>query len=89
MIGRLVRVRWHDAHGIGAGWMPISEIDANPRVIESVGWVIPDVKAGHVVLVASVDDDHVDGGLAIPHGMIREIVALLDGPRLPLEERTD
>lgn len=85
MIGRLVRVTWHDAHGI-EGWVSIHDIEREPRVIVSVGWAVPDIKPGHLVLVASVDDDMVDGGLAIPHGMVREIVELLDGSRIPIEQ---
>jgi hypothetical protein len=85
MIGKLIRVVWHDAHGLGDSWMPIDDIDAGPRVIESVGWAVPGIKPGHLVLVNSVDDDHVDGGLAIPIGMVKEIVHLVDGARLPIE----
>jgi len=84
--GKLVRVRWHDAHAIGTGWMGVDEIDAGPRNISTVGWVIHGVKAGHLVLVGSVDDDMIDGGIAIPIGMIREIVELVDGARLPVEQ---
>lgn len=84
MIGKLVRVTWHDAHGI-EGWIAVGDIESEPRVIVSVGWAVPGIKPGHVVLVASVDDDMVDGGLAIPNGMVREIVELIDGARIPLE----
>jgi hypothetical protein len=84
MIGRLVRVTWHDAHGI-EGWVSIHDIEQGPRVITSVGWALPGCKAGHIVLVGSVDEDMVDGGLAIPLGMVREVVELLDGARLPVE----
>lgn len=86
MIGKLVRVTWHDAHGL-EGWMSIHDIEQGPRVINSVGWAIPDAKPGHVVLVGSIDNDAdmVDGGLAIPNGMVREIVELLDGARIPLD----
>jgi hypothetical protein len=84
MIGKLVRVTWHDAHGI-EGWMSIHDIEQGPRVINSVGWAVPNAKPGHVVLVGSVDDDMIDGGLAIPKGMVREIVELIDGARLGIE----
>lgn len=84
MIGKLVRVTWHDAHGI-EGWISIDEIEREPRCITSVGWAVPDIKPGHLVLVASVDDDMVDGGLAIPHAMVREVVELIDGARIPLD----
>ena len=86
MIGKLVRVTWHDAHGL-EGWMSIQEIDQGPRVINSVGWAIPGAKPGHVVLVGTVDADAdmIDGGLAIPKGMIRSIVELLDGASVGIE----
>jgi len=86
MIGKLVRVTWHDAHGL-EGWMSIQDIEQGPRVINSVGWAVPNAKPGHVVLVGSVDADAdmIDGGLAIPKGMIRSIVELLDGASLGIE----
>lgn len=85
MKGRLVRVRWHDAHSCGDGWQAIEEIDTEPYVVDSIGYAIVDAKPGHIVLAASASDDAVDHVLAIPHGMVREVVELIDGARIPLE----
>lgn len=86
MKGKLVRVRWHDAHSCGDGWQAIEEIDAEPYVVDSIGYVIVGAKPGHIVLAASASDDAVDHVLAVPLGMVREVVELNDGARIPLEQ---
>lgn len=86
MKGKLVRVRWHDAHSCGDGWQAIEEIDAEPYVVDSIGYVIVGAKPNHIVLAASASDDAVDHVLAVPLGMVREVVELNDGARIPLEQ---
>jgi len=69
----LVVVVWHDAHSIGDTWMPLP-FEVTPCVVESVGWLVADVKADHVVIAQSFnnteDYDHI---LAIPLGMVKEL----------------
>lgn len=67
----IVRVKWRDAHSECESWMLVEDIDPDPRVIESVGFLVPDAKADHVVLAQSHDDlIHVDSVLAIPVAMV-------------------
>ncbi len=73
-----VLVVWHDAHAINEGaWCDESDIDADPCVVETVGWLLADRKVGHVVLAQSVTHDGgLDAVLAIPVGMVQKIVVL-------------
>ena len=47
---RLVLVTWNDAHAVTDSWEDIDALDGSPCVVTSVGFVLPHVKAGHVVL---------------------------------------
>lgn len=74
-----MKVTWHDAHAVSAGWMKTAEIDKDPCVVVSVGWLIEDIKANHVVVAQSFipsegDIDHV---LAIPENMVVKVEVLL------------
>jgi hypothetical protein len=53
--------------------------------VESTGLLIPDAKPGHVVLAQSMisDEETVDGVLAIPVGMVRNIHSLSRGEAIP------
>ena len=68
----VVRVIWHDAHSVGAGWQPLDDIDDEPCVVESVGYLIPDAKADHIVISQSVtDEQQIDHILAVPVAMVQ------------------
>lgn len=73
-----VLVVWHDAHSGDDGWHTAGEIDSEPCVVESVGWLLPDAKAGHVVVVQSVltHDESIDGVLCVPVGMVVSVQIL-------------
>ena len=74
-----VLVVWHDAHAeTTSGWLEASEIDSEPCVVETVGWLLPDAKPNHVVVVQSViaGDDTLDGVLSIPVGMVVSVQIL-------------
>jgi hypothetical protein len=71
-----VRVVWHDAHSeSGSSWVARAEIDREPCVVETVGWLIPDAKSEHLVIAQSwiPSDDHLDGVLSIPVGMVQAV----------------
>ena len=74
-----VIITWEDAHVVYPGWSNLGEIDPEPCIVHTIGWLIPDIKKGHTVVVQSlgnsteVTSDHVDSGLAIPNDMIVEI----------------
>jgi hypothetical protein len=77
-----VLVEWHDAHA-SSQWMDVSELDKDPYVVRTVGWLLPDAKPGHVVIAQSVGcDDYIDGVLSIPVGMVHKTV-VLGYPQLP------
>jgi hypothetical protein len=57
--------------------MAVEDIDPDPRIIDSVGFLIPDAKADHVVVAQSHDDlTHVDSVLAIPVAMVESMQVL-------------
>ena len=71
-----VRVVWHDAHSeSGGGWISRDEIDREPCVVETVGWLVPDAKPEHLVIAQSriAADDSLDSVLCVPVGMVRAV----------------
>jgi len=63
-------VVWHDAHAL-TSWVDFDEIDADPCVVETIGWLLPNAKKGHVVVAQSItNEDGLDNVLCIPVGMI-------------------
>lgn len=73
-----VLVVWHDAHSNVTGWEEIDEIDDEPCIVHTVGWLIPDVKQGHVVVAQSwiADSETIDSVLSIPVGMVQSVQVL-------------
>lgn len=70
---RLVLVEWLDAYTHDSGWKSGKMLrKAAPVLVRTVGWVVKDdpdfitVAASHVPI-----DDHYDGDVVIPRGMIR------------------
>lgn len=72
----MVLIVWHDAHSVSTGWMPIADIEQDPAVVHSVGWLLPSTKPDHVVLAQSYVDESVDHILAIPSAMVVQIKIL-------------
>lgn len=69
-----VEVVWHDAFAFRDAWVEESEIDAEPMVVRSVGWLLPEKKPDHVTIAQSVNSDEIlDGLLFIPCAMVKEI----------------
>lgn len=72
-----VRITWHDAFADVEGWMESSDIDAEPCVVQSVGFLIPDAKPGHVTLAQSMNShDDFDSVLHVPVGMVVNVLIL-------------
>lgn len=72
-----VLVVWHDAHSLGDDWCELSDISDEPCVVETIGWLLADKKAGHVVVVQSITgDDSLDSVLCIPVGMVQSVQVL-------------
>lgn len=80
-----VTVLWCDAHAVTDSWTPIEELDKKECLVESTGLLIRDSKPGHIVLAQSMisEEETVDGVLAIPVGMVRNIHRLSRGETIP------
>jgi hypothetical protein len=76
--GALVQVVWRDAHAATDGWTLPEEIDQDPCMVTSVGYLLAGCKPGHLVLAQSViaDQGAVDHVLAIPVAMVAKIKVL-------------
>ena len=72
----VVWVRWHDAHSVAPSWISLDDINDEPAVVESVGWLVPNCIENHIVLAQSLLDDEGDHILAIPVGMVRAMRTL-------------
>lgn len=74
----MVLLIWDDAHSEAEGWLLPSELNEQPRKIYTVGWLLADAKAGHVVVAQSYDDDsaHVDSVLCVPVAMVVSLKVL-------------
>ena len=72
----VVYVKWHDAYSVAPSWFALDDIVDEPAIVESVGWLVCDAIADHIVLAQSVLGDEGDHILAIPVGMVREMRTL-------------
>jgi hypothetical protein len=77
----VVLVVWHDAHSSTQTWTAIADLDDEPCVVYTVGFLLPNQKKDHVVVAQSYYDDgdgdrDVDAVLCIPVGMVRSMVVL-------------
>ncbi len=67
----LVEVVWHDAHAYKDSWLADADIDQEPMTVRSFGYLLPERKQNHVVIVQSINsDDYYDGILSIPCAMV-------------------
>jgi hypothetical protein len=73
-----VVIEWEDAHALSNAWTEPADLDSEPRIIRSIGWLIPDAKPRHHVIVQSIDQSHIDGALAIPDAMVQQVILLTD-----------
>lgn len=87
MTFQLVQVTWHDAHSMTETWTSVDELadDPDPYVVESVGWLLPQAKPGHICIAQSYNAEDLDSVLAIPNGMVVRIAHLQASPLLPIE----
>ena len=79
MAETMVLVEWNDAHaGDNDTWTPLEDIeDTGYYVVKSVGWLLPDAKAGHVTIAQSLTpDEQVDHLLHVPAGMVNKMIVL-------------
>ena len=77
----VVLVTWHDAHSGAESWINIKELDSDPAVVESVGFLLNEDNGGkphHLTLFQSWMEDSVDHVLHIPVGMVQKIKVLME-----------
>ena len=77
----VVLVTWHDAHSGAESWINIKELDSEPAVVESVGFLLNEDNGGkphHLTLFQSRMEDSVDHVLHIPVGMVQKIKVLME-----------
>ena len=75
-MGTVVLVVWHDAHSVASTWIDVADIDVEPAVVESVGFLLADAKPKHIVLAQSLTGDECDHILAVPVEMVRSMKVL-------------
>tara|TARA_R110000868_G_scaffold176658_2_gene414576 strand:- start:500 stop:730 length:231 start_codon:yes stop_codon:yes gene_type:complete len=76
-MGTIVLIVWHDAHSVASTWIDVGDIDSEPAVVESVGFLLADAKPKHIVLAQSLTDNDGDHILAVPVEMVRSMKVLL------------
>jgi hypothetical protein len=76
-----VLVIWHDAHSGSESWIPISSLDTEPAVVNTVGFLLSTTDGGkpeHVTVYQSRNEDAIDHVLHIPVKMVVSIKVLMD-----------
>jgi hypothetical protein len=76
-VATIVLIVWHDAHSVADSWIALNDIDVEPAVVESVGFLLPDAKPRHIVLAQSLTGDECDHILAVPVEMVRSMKVLM------------
>ena len=77
----VVLVTWHDAHSGAESWISIKDLDSDPAVVESVGFLLNGEEGGkpdHLTLFQSRIGDEIDHVLHIPVGMVQKIKVLME-----------
>jgi hypothetical protein len=73
----VVMVTWMDAHAATETWTPLDDIDQDPCIVVSCGFLLTVEQGGkpdHVTIYQSkTDNDDVDGVLCIPVAMVKTL----------------
>jgi hypothetical protein len=73
----LVVLTWMDAHAATQAWTPIEDIDQDPCMVVSCGFMLSVEQGGkpdHVTIYQSkTDSDDVDGVLCVPVAMVKNV----------------
>lgn len=67
-----VIVTWMDAHDDAHNWTPIDQLDTEPRLIQTCGWLLDDVTPDHLTIAQSVDGTSVGSVIHIPRCNVQE-----------------
>jgi len=77
---KVVVVMWKDAHADCQGWSEMEEIDDEPYLVRSVGFLLTKgrgKKKGHVSIAQSISEDKmIDSVLHIPKRMVVSLAVL-------------
>jgi hypothetical protein len=75
---RLVLVEWIDAQSDAETWLHLDELNSEPRMIRSVGYLLESPIEGHMSVAASWDEfsRHVGSVMHIPDAMVRRVTDL-------------
>lgn len=76
-----VLVTWHDAHSGSESWIPITSLDTEPAIVQTVGFLLATSDGGkpdHVTIYQSRNEDNIDHVLHIPVKMVVGIKVLMD-----------
>jgi hypothetical protein len=76
-----VLVVWHDAHSGSESWVNIKDLDSEPAVVHTVGFLLNTADGGkpeHLTIYQSRNEDNVDHVLHIPLKMVVSVKVLLD-----------
>jgi hypothetical protein len=76
-----VLITWHDAHSGSESWIPITSLDTEPAVVQTVGFLLSTTDGGkpdHVTIYQSRNEDNIDHVLHIPVKMVVGIKVLMD-----------
>lgn len=69
-----VLVKWLDAHDENDTWISDFEIEKEPCVITSIGFIVPKGKPNHVTLAQSYSDELLYNNIIyIPDAMVVEV----------------
>ena len=77
----VVLVTWHDAHSGSESWVNIKDLDLDPAVVQTVGFLLATSDGGkpdHVTIYQSRNEDNIDHVLHIPVKMVVGIKVLMD-----------
>ena len=73
----MVKITWRDAHDVLTAWEESDHPESREDyLIETVGWLLPERKKNHHVVVLNRTDEHVSGGIAIPDAMVVKVERL-------------
>ena len=71
----VVIVTWMDAHAATETWTPLNDIDQDPCIVNSCGFLLTADEGGkpdHITIYQSkTDSDDVDGVLCVPVAMVK------------------
>ena len=77
----VVLVTWHDAHSGSESWVNIKDLDLDPAIVQTVGFLLATSDGGkpdHVTIYQSRNEDNIDHVLHIPVKMVVGIKVLMD-----------